>query len=87
MSIRAFTINPPAPGVFIPGRQVSLDTGAFAVGTYIPVSKSFLAPFVPGQTLNIQFASTAANAVALVNPAGVVGVNQASISLTIIRIL
>jgi hypothetical protein len=87
MSIRAFTINPPAPGVFIPGSQVSLDTGAFAVGTYIPVSKSFLAPFVPGQTLNIQFASTAANAVALVNPAGVVGVNQASISLTIIRIL
>jgi hypothetical protein len=86
MTIRAFEANPPAGGAFIPGSQVSLDSGALPVNTYVPVSKSFLAFFQPGQMLNIQFASTVAGAVNLQNPAGVIGANQPSISLTIIRI-
>jgi hypothetical protein len=86
MTIRAFHTVPPNPGAFIPGSQVSLDSGAFAVGTYVTVSKSFLAVFAPGDMLNIQFASTVAGAVNLQNPAGVIGANQPSISVTIIRI-
>lgn len=86
MTIRALFDAPPNPPAFIPGSQVSLDTGAFAVGTYIPVSKSFIAPYIAGQTLAIQFASTIAGGVTLQNPAGVIGPNQPSISLTIVRI-
>lgn len=86
MTIRALSDTPPNPPAFIPGSQVSLDTGALPLNTYVPVSKSFIAPFTLGQTLAIQFASTIAGGVVLQNPAGVIGANQASISLTIIRI-
>jgi hypothetical protein len=85
MSLRAFT-TPPAAGAFIPGSQTSLNSGVFPPGTYVPVSKSFLAPFPVGATLNIQFASTVAGGVALVTPVGVAGATQPSISITIVRI-
>jgi hypothetical protein len=85
MSLAAFT-TPPAAGMFIPGSQASLNTGAFAIGTFIPVSKCFLAPFGVGATLNIQFASTIAGAAALVTPVGVAAGAQPSVSITIVRI-
>jgi hypothetical protein len=85
MSLAAMT-TPPAAGVFIPGSQASLNTGAFPIGTFIPVSKCFLAPFPVGSTLSIQFSSTIGGAAALVTPVGVAGAAQPSISITIVRI-
>jgi hypothetical protein len=87
MSLRAFGAIPPAPPAAIPGSQTSLNSGAFALGTYVPVSKSFLAFFPAGATLSIQFASSVAGGVVLANPAGVAGAASPSISCTIVRLL
>ena len=83
MSLRAFS-----GGAAIPGSQTSFNYGVFPVGTYVPVSKSFLMGFPAGATLNIQFASSVGGGAAvLMNPAGVAGAASPSISITIVRIL
>ena len=73
---------------FIPGSQVTDDTGAWPVNTFVPVSKSFLLACPAGSTLQIQFTSNVAavGAVSLVTGIGVPGANQPSASLTIVRI-
>ena len=74
-------------GAVVPGSGVNLNTAALAVGNYVPVSRTFLAPFNTGDTLNIQFASTAAGAVTLLQGGNAVpGASQPSVSVTIVRI-
>ncbi|HTY88397.1 MAG TPA: hypothetical protein VMB80_13090 [Candidatus Acidoferrum sp.] len=71
----------------VPGSGVNLDTAALGAGNYEPVSKSFLAQFNTGDTLNIQFASTVGGAITLLHGGGgVPGSSQASVSVTITRI-
>ncbi|MGO8839215.1 MAG: hypothetical protein ACLQAH_09030 [Limisphaerales bacterium] len=72
---------------FIGGSQVTYDTGALAVNTFVPVSKSFLKHFNTGDTLQIQFTCTINAGGSLVTGIGAPGVNQPSVSCTIIRIM